>query len=97
MNRGSAVVGAHARELEPSSKSGTKQKQTKNIVFLLLDSDFEKKNGLLLVDILNFFHSAEYVCGGTFTENGGEITSPFYPKNYPESTTCIFDIRFIYF
>lgn len=37
--------------------------------------------------------SAEYVCGGTFTENGGEITSPFYPKNYPESTTCIFDIR----
>jgi len=37
--------------------------------------------------------SAEYVCGGTFEEEGLPIGSPFYPNNYPDSTTCIYDIR----
>jgi len=36
--------------------------------------------------------SAEYVCGGKFTEDNGFITSPFYPYNYPPSTSCIYDI-----
>jgi len=36
--------------------------------------------------------SAEYVCGGKFTEDNGYITSPFYPLPYPPSTSCIYDI-----
>lgn len=35
---------------------------------------------------------AEYVCGGRFTEDNGEITSPLYPGNYPYNTACIYDI-----
>jgi len=36
--------------------------------------------------------SAQYVCGGTYREPEGAITSPFYPDAYVNSMACIYDI-----
>jgi len=36
--------------------------------------------------------SAEYVCGGRFDKDNGVITSPFFPANYINSESCIWDI-----
>jgi len=36
--------------------------------------------------------SAEYVCGGRWDKDNGVITSPFYPGNYINSESCIYDI-----
>jgi len=36
--------------------------------------------------------SSEYVCGGRFTKKNGYITSPFYPNNYSDDITCIYQI-----
>jgi len=36
--------------------------------------------------------SAEYVCGGRFDKDNGNIVSPLFPKNYVNSEACIYDI-----
>jgi len=36
--------------------------------------------------------TAEYVCGGKFTEDTGSLLSPFWPKNYFNSESCFYDI-----
>jgi len=37
--------------------------------------------------------TAQYVCGGTFTADHGYIASPFFPNNYIDSETCLYDIQ----
>jgi len=36
--------------------------------------------------------TAEYVCGGKFTEPTGSIVSPFWPNNYFNSEACFYDV-----
>jgi len=36
--------------------------------------------------------SAEYVCGGRFDKDNGNIVSPLFPANYINSEACIYDI-----
>lgn len=36
--------------------------------------------------------SAEYLCGGRFEENNGYVVSPYYPQNYPDAVSCIYQI-----
>ena len=31
-------------------------------------------------------------CGGHFTAESGVLTSPYYPRNYPDYTECIYSI-----
>ncbi|XP_063696850.1 cubilin homolog [Culicoides brevitarsis] len=33
------------------------------------------------------------ICGGTFSESSGIITSPYYPKEYPGSADCRYEIE----
>jgi len=36
--------------------------------------------------------SAEYLCGGRFTEDNGHFTSPFFPNPYPSDISCIYQL-----
>jgi len=36
--------------------------------------------------------TAEYVCGGKFTDTRGFLLSPFWPNNYLNSESCFYDI-----
>ena len=43
---------------------------------------------------LFIFLSAEYLCGGRFTEDNGHFTSPFFPNPYPSDISCIYQLRY---
>ncbi|XP_057592056.1 deleted in malignant brain tumors 1 protein-like [Hippopotamus amphibius kiboko] len=34
-----------------------------------------------------------YSCGGVLTQSSGKISSPFYPRNYPNNANCVWDIE----
>ena len=43
--------------------------------------------------IILYSSAPQYVCGGSYTQSPGHITSPFYPGPYVNSMACIYDIR----
>ena len=47
----------------------------------------------LMIIILSLYLPPQYVCGGSYTQSPGQITSPFYPQSYVNSMACIYDIR----
>nr|XP_042094705.1 deleted in malignant brain tumors 1 protein isoform X21 [Ovis aries] len=34
-----------------------------------------------------------YSCGGFLTQSSGNVSSPFYPRNYPNNAKCVWDIE----
>lgn len=44
-------------------------------------------------NITDHFLANSLVCGGRFDEEGGVITSPWYPKNYDDNKNCAYDIE----
>ncbi|KAI4557774.1 hypothetical protein MJG53_018527 [Ovis ammon polii x Ovis aries] len=36
---------------------------------------------------------ANYSCGGFLTQSSGNVSSPFYPRNYPNNAKCVWDIE----
>ena len=48
---------------------------------------------LSLIILLYSPSAPQYVCGGSYTQSPGHITSPFYPGPYVNSMACIYDIR----
>ncbi|XP_043331139.1 deleted in malignant brain tumors 1 protein isoform X9 [Cervus canadensis] len=37
--------------------------------------------------------TANYSCGGFLTQFSGNVSSPFYPRNYPNNAKCVWDIE----
>ena len=46
-----------------------------------------------MIRISSLYLPPQYVCGGSYTQAPGQITSPFYPQSYVNSMACIYDIR----
>uniref|UniRef100_A0A8C2P986 Scavenger receptor cysteine-rich domain-containing protein DMBT1 n=1 Tax=Capra hircus TaxID=9925 RepID=A0A8C2P986_CAPHI len=37
--------------------------------------------------------ATNYSCGGFLTQSSGNVSSPFYPRNYPNNAKCVWDIE----
>uniref|UniRef100_A0A452E6R6 Scavenger receptor cysteine-rich domain-containing protein DMBT1 n=1 Tax=Capra hircus TaxID=9925 RepID=A0A452E6R6_CAPHI len=48
---------------------------------------------LRVIGISPFVTTANYSCGGFLTQSSGNVSSPFYPRNYPNNAKCVWDIE----
>ncbi|KAF4019308.1 hypothetical protein G4228_010725 [Cervus hanglu yarkandensis] len=48
---------------------------------------------LRVIGISPFVPAANYSCGGFLTQFSGNVSSPFYPRNYPNNAKCVWDIE----